>query len=360
LLLYNAHSNCVADAVFNVLFLTDQMANIKYKVCVLTVTYGNRWRFLEQVLKRVLSFAEVVQVVIVDNASDFKVIKEVQQFRDTRLKVINNVDNQGSAGGYKQAVEFAHLFVDTDFIWLLDDDNLPDENALAILLQKWDEISGADDEKALFCLRTDRKPHIKIAQGENPYRYYLVPNNFLGFSLTRIFYNQFLKLQDRFKKFTSFKDHVKIPYVPYGGLLLHQKMIDKISYPDERFFLYVDDSEYTYRITESGGTIWLIPTCGIIDVEQSQGINYQKKFFASSLLDQWNFRIYYHVRNRLFFYKRITVKNRFIFNLNKFIYLSWLKFISIISSKQKEYKKLLGAVNDGLKGNLGKADLHKF
>lgn len=360
LLLDNSHSKCVADAVFNILFLPDQMANIKYKVCVLTVTYGNRWAFLAQVLRRVLSFAEVVQVVIVDNASDFKAIKEVRQFRDTRLKVINNVDNQGSAGGYKQAVEFAHLFVDTDFIWLLDDDNLPDENALANLLQKWDEISGADDEKALFCLRTDRKPHIKIAQGENPYRYYLVPNNFLGFSLTRIFYNRFLKLQDRFKKPGTFKDHVKIPYVPYGGLLLHHKIIDKIGYPNENFFLYVDDSEYTYRITASGGTIWLIPESKITDVDQSQGINYRKKIFASSFLNQWNFRIYYHVRNRLFFYKPITVKNEFLFNLNKSIFLNWLKLISIISSKQREYQKLLIAVSDGLNSNLGKADPKKF
>ena len=58
------------------LFLSDQMANIKYKVCVLTVTYGNRWRFLQQVLRRVLGFAEVVQVVVINNDSDYSVLKE--------------------------------------------------------------------------------------------------------------------------------------------------------------------------------------------------------------------------------------------------------------------------------------------
>ncbi|MGI4021707.1 MAG: glycosyltransferase family 2 protein [Janthinobacterium lividum] len=336
------------------------MAKIKYKVCVLTVTYGNRWAFLEQVLKRVLGYEATSHVVIVDNASDYSVLNEVQGLADPRIKVIENTENLGSAGGYKQALAYAHQFVDADLIWLLDDDNLPDENALTILLKKWEEMTGAADEKALFCLRTDRKPHIKIAQGENPNRYYLVPDNFLGFSLTRIFYNQFLKLQARFKKPGSFKNHAKIPYAPYGGLLLHKIMIDKIGFPDERFFLYVDDSEYTYRITENGGTIWLIPECRITDVDQSQGINYQKKLFTSSLLDQWNFRIYYHIRNRLFFYKRVTVKNQFLFHLNKFIYLNWLKLISIISSKQKEYAKLLKAVDDGLQGKLGKADSNKF
>jgi len=142
--------------------------------------------------------------------------------------------------------------------------------------------------------------------------------------------------------------------------LLHHKIIDKIGYPNENFFLYVDDSEYTYRITASGGTIWLIPESKITDVDQSQGINYHKKIFASSFLNQWNFRIYYHVRNRLFFYKPITVKNEFLFNLNKSIFLNWLKLISIISSKQREYQKLLIAVSDGLNSNLGKADPKKF
>ncbi|RYE16485.1 MAG: glycosyltransferase, partial [Sphingobacteriaceae bacterium] len=178
------------------LFLSDLMANIKYKVCVLTVTYGNRWRFLQQVLQRVLSFAEVVQVIVVDNASDFSVLKEASALNDHRVKVLVNAENKGSAGGYHQALKYADEQVDADFFWLLDDDNLPDKNALKTLLENWEKLHGKNAEKALFCLRLDRKPHVRIAQGENPNRYYLVPDNFLGFSLKRIFYNQFLKLKD--------------------------------------------------------------------------------------------------------------------------------------------------------------------
>ena len=32
------------------------MPSFEYKICVLTVTYGDRWQFLEQVLTRVMSF----------------------------------------------------------------------------------------------------------------------------------------------------------------------------------------------------------------------------------------------------------------------------------------------------------------
>ncbi|MGI4727074.1 MAG: glycosyltransferase [Janthinobacterium lividum] len=336
------------------------MANIKYKVCVLTVTYGNRWRFLQQVLQRVLSFAEVMQVIVVDNASEFSVLKEASALNDNRVKVLVNAENKGSAGGYHQALKYAHQQVAADLIWLLDDDNLPDENALKILLENWQKIPGENDEKALFCLRTDRKPHVKIAQGENPNRYYLASDNFLGFSLKRIFHNQFLKLKDHFTAEKSFKNQVKIPYVPYGGLLLHQEMIAKIGYPNEAFFLYVDDSEYSYRITQNNAIIWLIPEAKVVDIDQSQGINYQKKLFASALLDQWNFRIYYHIRNRLHFYSPVTIKNRWLFNFNKMLFLGGLKLISIFSNKQPQYKKLLQAVDDGLAGNLGQADPSKF
>ena len=342
------------------IFGTDRMANIKYKVCVLTVTYGNRWRFLQQVLQRVLIFAEVAQVVVVDNASEISVLKEASTLNDDRIKVLVNSENKGSAGGYDQALKYAHRHVAADLVWLLDDDNLPDENALEILLENWQKIPEGNTEKALFCLRTDRKPHIRIAQGENPDRYYLVPDNFLGFSIKRIFYNRFLKLKDRFAHEKSFKNRVKIPYVPYGGLLLHQEMIAKIGYPNEAFFLYVDDSEYSYRITQNGGTIWLISESKIVDIDQSQGIDYRKKLFASPLLDQWNFRIYYHIRNRLHFYSPVTIKNRWLFNLNKTLFLGGLKLVSILSNKQNEYKKLLKAVNDGLAGNLGQANPAKF
>ncbi|RYE26969.1 MAG: glycosyltransferase [Sphingobacteriaceae bacterium] len=336
------------------------MANIKYKVCVLTVTYGNRWRFLQQVLQRVLSFAEVVQVIVVDNASEYSVLKEASALDDNRVKILVNAENKGSAGGYHQALKYANENIAADFFWLLDDDNLPDKNALKILLEDWEKLPGGNDEKALFCLRADRKPHVKIAQGENPNRYYLVPDNFLGFSLKRIFYNQFLKLKDRFVAEKPFQNQVKIPYVPYGGLLLHQEMLTKISYPNEAFFLYVDDSEYTFRITQNNATIWLIPAAKVVDIDPSQGINYQKKLFASPLLDQWNFRIYYHIRNRLYFYSPVTIKNRWLFNLNKMLFLGGLKLISILSKKQNAYKKLLKAVDDGLAGNLGRADPSKF
>ncbi len=328
---------------------------VESKVCIVIVTYGDRLKFLVQVVERVLSFNQVTKVVVVNNASI-----SALNFTDPRVLLLNNSVNEGSAGGYHKGIKYAFEHVECDFIWLLDDDNLPEDTSLDKLLEKWQVIEGADNKKALFCLRDDRAVHVKIAKGASPKRYYLVADNFLGFHLFRIFYNQYYKFTDKFKKTGEYKEQVTMPYVPYGGLLLHKSLIADIGYPDERFFLYVDDSEYSYRITQNGGTIWLIPACKVIDIDKSQGINYKKRLFHSQLLDEWNFRTYYHVRNRMSFYSRVAIKNKFMFTVNKVLYLAYLQAISVVSSKQSAYKKLLAAVNDGLTGNLGKANPEKF
>lgn len=330
---------------------------IKQTVCIVTLTYGNRQHLLQRVLARVLALPQVVKAVVVDNASAQPV--EISDQHD-RVIVLNNAENLGSAGGYNQGIKYAFENVDCDFVWLLDDDNLPDEDALDLLLQQWNTIDAADNKKALFCLRDDRAQHVRIARGEDPYRYYLLKDNFLGFHLFRVFVNQYNKWRDRSAKQQEFKTRVKMPYVPYGGLLLHKKLIADIGLPKQELFLYVDDSEYSYRITQHGGTIWLVPAARVVDIDKSQGINYKKRFMHNQLLDEWSFRTYYHIRNRMYFYSRVAIKNNIMFGVNKVIYLVYLYLISLASNKTTEYKKLLVAVNDGLKGNLGKANSEKF
>lgn len=336
------------------------MANLKYKIGVLTVTYGNRWIFLSEVIKRVLSFEEVTDLIIVNNAAPYDLNNSVKAFGDSRIQVMNFAENTGSAGGYKAALKTAFEKTNADFYLLLDDDNLPDVDILERLIAAWTKLKERNPITALYCMRDDRAAHVRIAAGEDAYRYYLVPNNFLGFSIFRIAYNQFQKLKDRFRKRTTKLTFATVPYVPYGGLFIPRSVIAQIGYPDERFFLYVDDSEFTYRITAAGGTIWLVPGAGVKDIDKSQGVTYRKRWFASVLLDQWSFRTYYHVRNRLFFYGRVTIKNKFIFKLNKFLLLTWLKFISIVRGQQRQYKKLVTAIDDGLNGNLGEADINRF
>ena len=82
---------------------------INYNVCVVTVTYGNRRRFLDQVIARALSFTSVVSVVVVNNASDSEMPAP-----GSKITILNNEQNEGSAGGYHKGIKYAFDNIDCD------------------------------------------------------------------------------------------------------------------------------------------------------------------------------------------------------------------------------------------------------
>jgi GT2 family glycosyltransferase len=343
------------------------MPKIENKTCAITVTYGNRWGLVSQIIERLRSLKYISHIVVVNNGSTYNVKEKIDEIGDVRLVLIDHQENLGSAGGYHSGIAYAHQNFDDDFVWLLDDDNLPDAKALDVLLNTWVEIGAKSDTTALFSLRTDREIDSKFAEGADPYKYYLIPDDFLGFSISKIGQNKLVKIANKFKgnkassALKTIAKKVRMPYVPYGGFFLHRQMIDKIGYPDEQFYLYVDDEEYTYRVTQSGGTIWLIPTSKISDIDTTDvRVAYKPGRFSSNYLDLWNFRMYYRVRNSVYFHHKTSLKNALVYSLNKALFIGKLKALSIISSKQKEYNKFLVAVEDGLNGNLGKANPEKF
>lgn len=335
------------------------MANIKYNICVITVTYSNRIKFLEQVINRVLLLPGVTDIVIADNASEVSIKDwKDENYGNHHIKVLQFEENMGSAFGYKSALEFAMNNTNADFFWFLDDDNVPEVGALEKLIFYWEKLKLQQSLSALYCFRPDRVIHKKILNGDNPHDYYLVKNNFMGFHVGKIFKNQWRKLTNRTT--INKNEFVKMPYVPYGGFFISRVGVKNIGYPDERFFLYVDDSEYTHRVTKAGADIYLIRDAVVNDVDESQGINYRGRFYRSKILDLWSFRTYYHVRNRMYFYGREAVKNKFIFWVNKHLYLLFLSFVAILTHKQKVFKKFKKAVEQGLKGELNKADNKYF
>ena len=321
-----------------------------HKVCVITVTYGNRIKFLSQLIKYVQFNNLITNIIITDNASVPSVSEWIPENFAAKAVVLQQEENKGSAFGYKAALKYAIENTDADFFWFLDDDNLPTDESLNNLLKNWEVLSGKINLKALSCFRPDRKAHQEILCGANPSDYYLVPNNFMGFHIWWIVKNQLRKL----RKINTVKvaPYAIMPYVPYGGFFTNREGIEQIGYPDERFFLYVDDSEYTYRITKAGGSIFLISNAVVNDVDTSQGVNYTGNFFRSKILDLWNFRTYYQVRNRIYFYSMETIEDKWIFWLNKKLYLFALRTKSIINGQKPEFKKFKKAVEDGLNKNL--------
>jgi GT2 family glycosyltransferase len=125
------------------------------KVCVVTVTYGNRFHFLNQVIDAALEEG-VCKVIVVGNNSSPESREKLKEYEkelgEQKIKVLYLDDNYGSAGGFKIGLKEAYNDQECEFIWRLDDDNKPLEGSLKILLDFWSSLKIENKEEKIALL----------------------------------------------------------------------------------------------------------------------------------------------------------------------------------------------------------------
>jgi len=271
------------------------------------------------------------------------------------IKVIGLPENTGSANGYKVGIEAASS-VDADFIWLLDDDNKPLPGSLDNLLLT-NELLGLNERCALLSLRRDRKELVSAAYCGSPVC--LVKNSFMGFHVRDVF----LKVIDSVFRKKVVSDVVRFPlvaveYAPYGGFFFHKRWLVDIGVPKTDFYLYADDHEYTSRITLQGGNIYLCANSEVIDLETSWHLKEERipAIFSTSVHSN---RIYYGIRNRVYFEKQRLVSNRLVYGCNILFFFSIMVLKSLLFGASirhvlKRLSLVIAAYNHGKSGILGR------
>ncbi|NPA53713.1 MAG: glycosyltransferase [Aquificae bacterium] len=328
-------------------------------ICIITVTYGDRFPFLKKVLDRVLN-ENVKKIIVVDNNSskDSKEkLKEYIKNKEEKIKILSLEENLGSAGGFKKGLEIAKNCKECDFILLLDDDNLPEKGIFDKIFNKIENLDFSFNKDALWMYRTDRENFIAYIKKNNPSGMLPDKNGFLGMHFITIFGKIIELLKAKIfknKPLEINKNYGFIYAAPYGGLFFHKSLLDKIGFPREEFFVYVDDYEWTYRIKKNGGKIVALLDLKIEDIDKSWHIKRKGKSFFSKILNTDDYkRVYYTIRNRIVFEQENFVKNRFIYNINKFLFLLALRLYKN-KNNEKQYKIVLKAIEDGYKRRLGR------
>ena len=320
------------------------------RTCAVTVTYGDRFGLLEQVLTALLQ-ANIGHIIVVDNASKTAsqqaLYNFVEQHAHNNLTILTMHENLGSAGGYKAGIE-ATLETDCDFVWLLDDDNVPAEDAFTHLQDAYAELSPQYTGFALCALRDDRANLKAWAQGVRTA--ITRPSSVLGFHVLDIP----AKLLARFQKKTPCK-LCPLPFAPYGGMLLPREVIDTIGTPDARFYLYSDDYEYTYRITQQSGQIFLVPASRIIDVDTSWHVRKkQTRALQQLFVTPSDERIFYATRNALYWTKHVREGNPVWYAVNLTLVRLGIAVEALLANDVKRWRLLERAISEGARGELGK------
>ncbi|ACF14520.1 glycosyl transferase family 2 [Chloroherpeton thalassium ATCC 35110] len=328
------------------------------KTIVVIVTYGNRFCFLEKVINSV--FDEGIQkIIVIDNNSVEESRMKLKEYEDKnkeKIKVVYLDDNYGSAGGFKRGLQEAYNDNNCDFIWLLDDDNTPKKGAYIALVDFWEKNKMNKHKNILISLRKDRRVYFDSIKYDDPEILIGKPNSFMQFDILEYLKNKFRK-RDEDDSFLFGKNYGESYQAPYGGMFLNKKLIDIIGYPNEKFFLYTDDTEYSYRVIQNDGKIYVVLNSLIEDIDTSWQNTSNKNFFSLPVLDtEFDFRVFYSFRNRTFFEIKNRVNNKFLYFLNMLIFLSFIFLFALLRFDFKRFRLVCKATYDGLLGDLGKKE----
>jgi GT2 family glycosyltransferase len=320
------------------------------------VTYGNRLDFLKQTIKASIN-AGVDKLIIIDNGLNETCrieLQSIQIFYKPRISVHHFETNLGSAFAYQTGLKLCCEDPNCQFIWLLDDDNCPDLDALTELVFFWDEhaINYKNQVFALSSYREDRAIYKAAVQNNNPKLMLGITNSFSGFHFKRIY--EILK-----KKFLTScisssmekeieKNYGQIYVAPYGGLFFKKTLIQQIGFPDETFFVYADDYDYTSRISELGGEIILVLKSKITDLEKSfdleNGLLTSRVISASS-----EFKCYYMFRNSIRFEAR-NIQSKPVYYINMTLYILYNTLLLLANPNThslNNYKSFIKGIYDG-------------
>lgn len=257
------------------------------------------------------------KVIVVDNNSsgnDIEVIKK--EYSDFIDKIIIAESNLGFSGGNNLGINYA-LENNADFILLLNNDTIVEPNFLSVMVNKSKEYP----EAGIITCRInyfDKKDVSWYSGG------YISKIKASGFDL-----NLPNNSKDTFCSFAS-----------GCNLLIKREVIENVGLLDEKYFLYLEDTDYCARTIQADYKILFTDKTKIYHkVCSTTGKN-------TNMLP-----IYYSTRNRFYFIKKNYPDWRAISYSYLFFVLS-LKFFK--NSNEREYYSVVKkAVLDFFSGRLG-------
>lgn len=320
-------------------------------VIVATVTYGNRWNYLSKLLLTVQKFPEVSELLVVDNGCEYNLEGKISSLNMLKkVNIIKNKENLGSAGGYHQVMDTVQGKIEKNLL-LLDDDNLPEETIFQNLKKDGKSVLADNNNViAFYRERYFRKIFANnMVLNKKQYINTYCKFSFLHKLFPRLYFKTDITGQNKFRKCI---------YSQYSGLLFPISLLSKVGLPNCDYYLYVDDTDFTYRITQANYNIMVYKDGVINEMEfswaqksEQEEIDPYKAIFSSEKAING----LYYIRNRVFFEKKFLVKNRTIYLINGFIYLiaTFLLYMPKNIFGLRRFWEVVKAVRMGIHGDLG-------
>jgi GT2 family glycosyltransferase len=241
-------------------------------------------------------------------------------------------ENTGGAGGFFEGVKKAYE-EGYDWLWLMDDDAEPRNDALEVLLQ----FDQREELSALACLKVAPDNTVQFI-----HRGYFRLNSFTSQIVHPI----------RPEDFEG-KNFIEIDHASFVGILVSRKAVERVGYPKKEFFIHYDDVEYCLRL-RSVGKILLVPGSVIIHKQASNSVPTKKPFLIQYKRVPFEklWLRYYHRRNLIWLRTKYSSKRtQFLLGLLVHILGEIAAVVFFEDHKFKRVKFILHRSMDGLRGN---------
>ncbi|HXK81894.1 MAG TPA: glycosyltransferase [Bacteroidales bacterium] len=248
------------------------------KLSIIIVNYNVK-HFLEQCLHSVYAsvISEDYEVFVVDNNSvDGSCAMVKHKF--PKVKLIENKENVGFAKANNQAIRIAS----GKYMLLLNPDTLVEENSFDKIVSFMDSHPDAGGLG------------VKMINGKGEF----LPESKRGLPTPMVSFFKIFGLAKLFPNSRRFgqyhlsylnKDEIsKVDVLSGAFMLLRKTVLDKIGLLDEAFFMYGEDIDLSYRITQVGYNNYYYPNTTIIHYKgestKKGSINYVIVFYKAMLI----------------------------------------------------------------------------
>ena len=248
------------------------------KLSVVIVNYNVEY-FLEQCINSVLKALAKTsgEVIVVDNCSIDGSVEMVKN-KFPQIQLVENKDNTGFAKANNQAISLAK----GEYVLLLNPDTVVEEDTFA---------------KCIECMDANQKVGglgVKMIDGKGEF----LPESKRGlptpwvafykiFGLSSIFKNS-RKLGRYHLSYLSKDKNHEVEILSGAFMMLRKTALDKVGLLDDNFFMYGEDIDLSYRLTQAGYLNYYFSETSIIHYKgestKKSSVNYVFVFYKAMII----------------------------------------------------------------------------
>lgn len=255
-------------------------------VSIIVPTYNLKGVFAECLRSIVHQSYTNTEVIVVDNASTDGTSEMVKK-QFPSVKLIINTKNLGSTGGMNTGLREAR----GDYLWFIDHDNILNKDMLSHMVKL-----GNSDEKIGIVV---------------PKIYYWEKKDTIWAAGTSVDMITGINISREGKDVGQYDKVEEVDIAP-ANFLVKRRVIDKVGFYDDVFFVCYEDSDFCHRVKKANYKIIYTP----------KAFCYHKFPILDEIAkkQRWLSRSYYTARNKIIFMK----KDSPYFALFVLLYPAWI------------------------------------